>query len=347
MLEAPRRASFPAADRSSRACFVAPVPPAPVPTGTKPEAPTPTVLVCLDDLVTGHSPRVAGVDPEHVRLLADLEVKLPPVLVHRRTMKVIDGEHRVQAARLKGETVIEVEFFTGDEAECLLRAVEANIRNGLPLTLRDRRESARRIIAVFPDWSDRLVATKVGLASKTVAVVRSEHGGGEAQPTVRIGADGRARPLSLAEGRIRASEVLVHHPDASLREIARAAGISVGTARDVRERVKQGRSPLPDGMPLQREVATEAKATAPVSIDLGTVLDSLKRDPVLRYSDDGRVLIRWLDSRIIRSEEIGLAQRVPPHRAGMVAQMARACASRWQDIATGLERLATVADHSE
>lgn len=300
-----------------------------------------STAVPLEVLVTGGSPRVAGVNFDHVRLLADLEEPLPPVLVHRATMTVVDGEHRVQAARLNGAETIEVEFFDGSERECLVRAIETNVRNGLPLTLQDRRDSARRVVQLYPEWSDRRIAATVGLSKNTVTGIRARTT--DSDPLVaRIGADGRARPLSAVDGRIRASEVLQERPNASLREIAHAAGISVGTARDVRERVRQGRDPLPDGRPItDRPAAMAMGRVAPEPPDLGPILDSLKKDPALKYTDEGRNLLRWLDSRLLRPEEIGLAGRVPPHRAAAIARVARMCAVRWEDIAVRLDRLAT------
>lgn len=317
---------------------------APVPPRGRSNAP---VAVLLRDLVTGGSPRVAGVNVDHVRLLAELDEALPPVLVHRATMKVIDGEHRVQAALLNGAEHIHAEFFDGTPRECFIRAVESNVRNGLPLTLQDRRESARQIIDLYPEWSDRRIAATVGLSKNTVARVRERMGAPDTPRAFRVGADGRARPLSAVDGRIRAGEVLSQRPDASLREIAHAAGISVGTARDVRERVRQGRDPLPDGRPLAAGPASSAPSrTNPDLVDLASILDSLKRDPALKYTDEGRTLLRWLDSRLVRPEEIGLAGHVPPHRAAVIALVARACALRWEDIAASLDQLATDAGSS-
>jgi hypothetical protein len=300
----------------------------------------------LELLHTGESPRTAGIDPEYVGMLAALEVRLPPILVHRATMRVIDGVHRLHAARLAGATTIEVEFFEGTAREVFVKAVEANIGNGLPLSLQDRKSCAARIIRSYPEWSDRLIAAKTGLATKTVAAVRLGSGAEEDPSGMRIGADGRLRPVNVAAGRIRAGEVLERNPDASLREIARQAGISVGTARDVRDRLRQGRGLLPGGDGDRGDVPIAATDSIPrprpEPVNLVGVLESLRRDPTLRYSEDGRTLIRWLDTRIIRTEEAGYATRVPPHQAAIIAKAARACALLWEDIAQGLERRAAV-----
>lgn len=321
----------------------------------------------VDALLDAESPRLAGVDQDHVRLLAGLETELPPIVVHRSTLRVIDGMHRLHAARLRGRESIAVRWFDGTRPEAFLLAVEANNRHGLPLTLSDRRESARRILRAWPDWSDRAVAAKVGLSGKTVGVLRraaAENGEGGAPgelPAARVGCDGRARPLNATEGRLRAMDYLAVRPEASLREIARSAGISVETARDVRDRLSRGEGPLPgSGAGARTGVRTGVRAPAPdgdgaaarpgraegraegrtagrTPVDLPLVLDSLKRDPTLKYSDEGRAMIRWLEARMIREGESGVVLRAPDHQAPKIAAMARACAAHWDEIATELE----------
>ncbi|MDJ0382895.1 ParB/RepB/Spo0J family partition protein [Streptomyces sp. G-G2] len=314
-----------------------------------------TGCVPVHALLDAESPRLAGVDQDHVRLLAALETELPPIVVHRATLRVVDGMHRLHAARLRGRESIAVRWFDGTEREAFLLAVETNNRHGLPLTLSDRRESARRILRAWPDWSDRAVAAKVGLSGKTVGVLRrtaaeqGETGAPGELPAARVGCDGRARPLNATEGRLRAMDYLAVRPEASLREIARSAGISVETARDVRDRLGRGEGPLPgSGTGLRTGVrvpAPDAEGAAPrpgraadrAAVDLPLVLDSLKRDPTLKYSDEGRAMIRWLEARMIREGESGVVLRAPDHQAPKIAAMARACAAHWDEIATELE----------
>jgi hypothetical protein len=101
-----------------------------------------------------------------------LPADLPPILVHRATMRVIDGMHRLRAATLRGDREIAVRFFDGDAGSAFVRAVVANVYNGLPLSRSDRAAAAARIVATHPHWSDRAVATATGLAPATVAAVR-------------------------------------------------------------------------------------------------------------------------------------------------------------------------------
>lgn len=91
-----------------------------------------TVLIAL--LVPGESPRLEGQDEEHVARLAEIDAPLPPILVDRRSMQVIDGTHRLMAAILRGRATIEVEFFDGNPADAFLHAVKANVTHGFPLS---------------------------------------------------------------------------------------------------------------------------------------------------------------------------------------------------------------------
>ncbi|MEI5102956.1 hypothetical protein RB200_35990 [Streptomyces sp. PmtG] len=138
---------------------------------------------------------------------------------------------------------------------------------------------------------------------------------------------------------MRASEIMDERPDASLREIARGAGISLGTARDVRQRRQRGESPLPgDRGPDEKPLSLRHPALETHPVDLVSLLTSLRSDPTLRYSEAGRSLLRWLDARILREEEIRVAAGVPVHRRPIVATMARRCAALWERVATELEK---------
>src|ERR1700761_6922703 len=50
-------------------------------------------------LRTGPAIRADGVDEDHVAVLADMLDDLPPIVVHRPSMRVVDGLHRVRAAQ--------------------------------------------------------------------------------------------------------------------------------------------------------------------------------------------------------------------------------------------------------
>jgi hypothetical protein len=199
-------------------------------------------LMPVQSLGRGYSPRLHGESAEHVNLLVASSTKLPPITVHRETMRVIDGMHRLRAAQQRGDECIEVKFFDGSEAEAFIGAVRANIDHGLPLTLADREAATARIIVSHPQCSDRWIATVTGLAAGTVGAIRRRDDNG--QVTARIGRDGRVRPVDSHRGRRIACDEIRRNPEASLREIARVAGISPATVRDVRERMRRGDDPV-------------------------------------------------------------------------------------------------------
>src|SRR5690348_15977563 len=112
------------------------------------------------------SPRIAGENPDHVRLLAEIGTGLTPILVHRATMRVIDGAHRLSAAKLRGETTIAVRFFDGSDHEAFVLAVRENVVHGLPLSVSDRVAAAELIIVSHQGWSDPMIAEAAGIGAR-------------------------------------------------------------------------------------------------------------------------------------------------------------------------------------
>lgn len=280
-------------------------------------------------------------DMEHARALAETDLTSVPIVVHRWTMRIIDGAHRVRAAMLRGETEISARFFRGDEKNAFVLAVQANIAHGLPLSLTERKAAAARIVASHPHWSDRKIASLTGLAAKTVATTRwcpTEEVG---QLDTRVGRDGRVRALNSVEGRRIASEIIANHPNLSLRQIAEQAGISPETVRNVRERLRRGESPIPAGRRGKHLTGassgdgTSEPTPSRASIVIETsILRTLWADPSLRLTGVGRHLLRLLDlNRILAEHWRQLADDVPPHTAGRVADVARKYAEAWQRFA--------------
>ncbi|MBX9363380.1 ParB/RepB/Spo0J family partition protein [Streptomyces sp. WAC04114] len=318
----------------------------------------PVVRVPIAALLPGKSPRSHGPDQEHVARLAEIDGPLPPILVRRSDMRVIDGIHRLLAALLRGQESIDVEFFEGSADEAFLKAVQANITHGLPLSQADRRVAAMRIMTSHPQMSDRAIARVSGLGAKAVASIRRRSTAAVPQLNSRIGQDGRIRPLSSVEGRWRAAEVMAENPEASLREVARIAGISPATASDVRRRVKAGMPPAsarpdtPESNGPARQAAAEANDATPPPAEItrtaadsracppppapAQVLDKLLRDPSLRLKEEGRHLLRLLQHNA-SAEWDQLTAVVPPHCGEMVGSLARQYAATWLEFAELLD----------
>lgn len=310
---------------------------------------SPTVEVSIDELLSADSPRLSGEDISHVRALAESTAVIPPIVVHRASMRVVDGMHRLRAARMRNLDKIEVKFFDGTPEEAFLLAIQMNLARGLPLSLAEREAAARRVIASFPHWSDRAIAARTGLAARTVSAIRKRSTVESSQLNARIGLDGKVRPVDLVEGRLRASDVIAAHPDASLRTVARKAGVSVGTARDVRQRLSRGESPIPAGL----RPATHAKTTSavtqvvapprveqvPCSGDTAGVWAQLSKDPSLRFTDAGRALLRWLSfAAMVPDERHSMLNAVPGHSVEAVRVLAERCAEMWSLCADELRK---------
>ncbi|MCW7941732.1 transcriptional regulator [Streptomyces hygroscopicus] len=282
-------------------------------------------------------------------------------------MRVIDGTHRLLAALARGQDTVDVEFFEGSAEDAFLRAVQANIAHGLPLSQADRRAAASRIVASHPHMSDRAIARASGLGAKAVASIRRRATDSVPQLNARVGRDGRVRPLSSAKGRWRAAEVMAQNPQASLREVARIAGISPATASDVRKRLQAGELPSavrpealrPSTAPAPAPgpavaAATQGEGEGDVTVPFGggrrrderltrpaqpdpvQVLEKLLRDPSLRLKEEGRHLLRLLQQNAL-AEWSGLTAAVPPHCGALVGSLARQYADTWLKFAQHLD----------
>jgi len=305
-----------------------------------------------------------GVDKAHVARLAETEASLPPILVDRRTMQVIDGMHRLIAASLQGRATIDAVFYDGSEADVFLHAVQTNVTHGLPLSLADRRAAAERIIVSHPHMSDRAIGRSTGMAAKSVAAIR-KRSGEVPQSNSRVGTDGKLRPVDSLIGRRRAAELLAKQPAASLRDVARGAGISPATALDVRKRLTRGESPVPakagaNGAAAGRHdasahadhndddfapvfPASPRSAPQAAALDPAATVEKLLRDPSLRNNERGKGMLGLLHVDAAGAEDLpDVAVAGPPHCVAIVVQLAHQYAKMWQDFALELDGRARI-----
>ncbi|MFJ9894134.1 transcriptional regulator [Streptomyces sp. NPDC091280] len=311
----------------------------------------PVELVAVERLSVDFSPRLDGEDEDYAQQLADAAVELPPILVHRPTMTVVDGAHRLRAARLRGTDRIAARFFEGNLTDARLLAVATNIVHGRPLSNEDRAAAARRVFASHPHWSDRAVGSVTGLSAKKVAQLR---GGGPEEPGARrIGRDGRSRPLDSSHSRELAGRLIRDDPNASLRQIAARTGLAPATVADVRARIRRGESPVPvrknhadpargNGgaatVPHEPGTAGHRPRRAVSPVEVLRIVDSLRRDPSLRFSESGRSVLRVLEACAqVARDRRGIADSVPAHCKGSLAQLAHGYAGLWQMLADDLE----------
>ncbi|WP_241474257.1 transcriptional regulator [Mycolicibacterium neoaurum] len=288
------------------------------------------------------------IDNAHVNLLKNIDpYSLPPILIQRGSLRLIDGLHRLHAAKLRGESQIAVQYFEGDDGDALILSIALNSRHGLPLTLRDRKAAAKRVLVQHPDWSDRALAALVGLSNKTVSKIRLELGSQLPSTDRRIGRDGIAQPVRRSEGRARAEEILQKNPDASASEIAKKAGVSLTTAKSIRGIARNSagasQSISPTAKPADGEVG-EGNSTAVGRRRTGQyyrrVLQRLGSDPSIRFSQYGRILFRLLEP-VGREERHWdeLASNIPNHCRELVAEMATFQAANWARFAAVLRTI--------
>jgi hypothetical protein len=230
------------------------------------------------------------------------------------------------------------------------------------LSQADRRAAAERIIASHPNMSDRAIGQVAGLAAKTVATIRRRSTDSAPQSNGRMGLDGKVRPLDRMEGRSRAARLMTQQPDASLRDVARCAGISPATALDVRKRLERGEIAV-SGEPQTPEDAetsgegakdvTSATHSVPPPIlrslptpQVPTItVERLLRDPSLRNNERGKGMLRLLHVNAAGAEQLpDVAAALPPHCVTIVLQLARQYAKMWHDFAIELDGRARIID---
>ncbi|MGW4638172.1 ParB/RepB/Spo0J family partition protein [Sphaerisporangium sp. NPDC004334] len=298
-----------------------------------------------------------------MRLLSGLETALPPVIVHRPTMRIVDGMHRLRAAALRGDKTIRARFFEGDESDAFVIAVSENTAHGLPLSAGERAAAADRVVRSHPHWSDREIARIAGLSARAVSDIRRAAFAEGSQPMARLGRDGRVRPLNSSDGRIRAAKLIATAPHASLRQIAQQTGISPGTVRDVRDRLRRGEDPLPTSLrsisgrsapgSQNRSVPPDtheqtvpsgqrrARSLRPERGQGRTSLEILIKDPSLWSAERGRLLLRLLSiTASLTPCRKELIEAVPGHCIGLVYQVAKESAAAWATFVDDLEQRA-------
>jgi hypothetical protein len=224
---------------------------------------------------------------------------------------VVDGAHRVAAARRLGLARLEAERFDGSPAEAFVEFVRRNVAHGLVLTLTERKLAAERVLRDHPLWSDRRVAEVCALSPKTVARLRcpsADHP--QSDGAMREGRDHRLRPVARGSARARVLEALQEHPDASLRTVAAAAGVSPETVRLVRLNLAQEPEPT--------EPAWEA-------------------DAALASSDHGEDFVAWFERTAVAEPDLEWVDTVPLGRVYVVADEASRRSETWLRLARALE----------
>ena len=79
-------------------------------------------------------------------------------------------------------------------------------------------------------------------------------------------------------------------------------------------------------------------ATPRATKDCATMLQDLRKDPSLRFTESGRGLLRWLDAKVTGLPGLrDMVVHAPPHCKYFIAGLARRCAEEWLELAMQLE----------
>jgi hypothetical protein len=250
---------------------------------------------------------------------------------------VIDGAHRLAAAKRLGHRTVAVTAFHGSIEDAFVESIHRNVEHGLPLALQDRLRAGRRILRRHPDWSDRRLGEVCALAAGTVARLRKELATAEPAPIVaiaarpgarsrtdsgaRIGKDGRVRPLQPGALRQRIVEALAGNPNGSLRAIAAEAGASPETVRRVRMDLES--LPEPIAAPPRR-----ARPADP---------PTWRADPALTSRADLGELLEWFERTEPGDDPYRYVTSVPLSRVYEMADEARRRATFWNELARAFE----------
>jgi hypothetical protein len=292
-------------------------------------------------------------DERHLGLLMETVDQWPPILVWGDDCLVIDGVHRVEAARRLGYLSVPAVRFIGTGDEAFIESVRRNVTHGLPLTVGDRRRAALRVLARNPEWSDRRIASLCGLSGKTIARLRRQgldRGDVVVPMERRIGRDGKFRPVRSKEIHDRIRSALDDHPGGSLRFIAAIAGASPETVRSVRRsrvteagpRSGQTAAYPPSEVSYLPEALTEdpwpgVETEHPGPDESSGRYDTWLSDAALNTCGDGGGFARWFTETNVTDDWHRFVWTIPVGRVYEVVDESRRRAAAWTAFASILE----------
>jgi hypothetical protein len=296
------------------------------------------VDLALSEVSEGPSWRSIPLSEDHVASLAESHEWWSPIVVASEDCSLVDGRHRLEAARRLGLATIGAQFFDGTPDERYIEFVRINTAHGLPLTLHERRDAAARILTRDPSRSDRSVARLCALSPRTVARIRGQvcDIARNGVDDVRVGRDGRARPVDRHSVRARIVQEIERNPGASLRGIARIVGSSPETVRSVARNLgERAPAPTPAAVPEPVVIDGSIRALLRVRAEEPAVLAV---DPAFSGEPEYARFASLFDAGAVdRSELLRHIGCIPRSRVYSVADEARCRAAIWREFADLLE----------
>ncbi len=101
----------------------------------------------------------------------------PPILLlrdHDGRMWLVDGHHRVMAAKRRKFTMIKATIMPGTKEDAIWEAIKANSQNGLPLGRADIRRAVIMVLEVLPHKSTTAIADAVGCSQSYVVKIKNQ-----------------------------------------------------------------------------------------------------------------------------------------------------------------------------
>ncbi len=195
----------------------------------------------IAELRVGEGIRSGGLDERHVELLMECADTWPPIVVWGDDLVVVDGCHRVEAARRLGHLRVVGLRFLGSPEEAFIEAIRRNVSHGLPLSVADRRRAARRVLLRNPNLvrsAHRLSVRPVrqdGRENSACRVVGDRRGGpsGRARWKGASGAAGRGTRSSPPSPGGESRGFIARHRRSG-RSVARDCSIGAGPPPDER-----------------------------------------------------------------------------------------------------------------
>ncbi len=296
----------------------------------------------VPELRVGEGIRSGGLDERHVELLMECVDAWPPIVVWGEDLVVVDGCHRVEAARRLGRQRVAAFRFLGSPEEAFIEAIRRNVSHGLPLSVADRRRAARRVLVRNPDWSDRRIASLCGLSDKTVGRIRRVGSVGTSVDR-RVGRDGKIRPIQPGEVRDRIRRALEENPAGSLRAIAAVAGASPETVRSVRARLQMNDSGPPEAdRPAAFRKSSQATTMSVLSVFTQPEDRSAEKRSEREWLADQALsdcgdFTEWFSSTNINEDWHNFLWTIPLGRVYEIVDEARRRAAVWTSFASLLE----------
>jgi ParB-like chromosome segregation protein Spo0J len=137
--------------------------------------------------IAENQPRLGPISAAHVKSLLEAFDSLPPVTCVVNSAGeyiLVDGFHRIDAAHRLGLERIPVLFAAGPPGDDFIGlSFDLNMRHGLPLSIKEKKAHAGRILGKHPDLSDREIARQCALSAATISSIRNGAQNEQSSPT--------------------------------------------------------------------------------------------------------------------------------------------------------------------